>query len=98
MVVDDAIGSFDLLERQRGEIENELGAKLEWEENKVYLPKKDPDTWDKDDWENQHEWLMSKLELFDRVFRPRIQEINNSWQYMEVYSVDSLDIPINSDT
>ena len=98
MVVDDAIGSFDLLERQRGEIENEFGAELEWEENKVYLPKKDTDTWDKDDWENQHEWLMSKLELFDRVFRPRIQKINNSWQYMEAYSVDSLDIPINSDT
>ena len=74
IVRDDAIGNFGLLERQRKAIESDLEATLEWTENRVYLPKKDTDPRDKANWENQHEWFMSKLESFDRVFRPLIRE------------------------
>jgi hypothetical protein len=28
------------------------------------------------DWPAQHEWLAEKLELFDRVFRPRVKQLN----------------------
>ena len=99
MVTEDSIERFDLIERQRREIENELGATLEWEEeNKVYLPKKDTDPRDKADWENQHEWLRSTLESFDRMFRPRIREINNNWKNKEESQTDPIDISTNSDT
>ena len=98
MVTEDSIDRFDLIERQRGKIENELEETLKWTKNRVYLPKKDTDPWNKDDWENQHEWLMSKLESFDRVFRPRIREINNNWKNEEESQTDPLDISTNSDT
>ena len=98
MVTEDSIERFDLIERQREEIENELEETLEWTKNRVYLPKKDTDPRDKADWENQHEWLMSKLELFDKVFRPRIREINNNWKNKEESQTDPIDISTNSDT
>lgn len=81
---------FDLLRKEREEIENEFGGSLEWselperEESQVYLLKNNTDLADETDWPNQHEWLASKLELFNKVFRPRIKTLNaDDWEPLE---------------
>ena len=73
---------FNLLRDQQQEIENEFGESLEWseapevEESQVYLVKENIDPTDETDWNNQHEWLASQLERFDKIFRRRIIELN----------------------
>lgn len=73
---------FHLLKDQQAEIEEEFGEPLEWEElpghksSRISLRKEDTDPEDEVDWPNQHEWLASKLELFDKVFRHRIKALN----------------------
>lgn len=83
----DAKRNFNLLEKQRQEIEKEFGEPLKWEkrpdykESQILLEKKGTDPTDETDWPNQHEWLASKLELFDKVFRPRIKALNaGDWE------------------
>ena len=79
---------FNLLIIDREEIENEIGElredeQLEWKEesNAVVLTRHNIDPTDEADWPNQHAWLAEKLELFDRVFRERIQDLDaDDWQ------------------
>lgn len=79
---------FNLLIVDREEIENEIGElregeQLEWVEasNAVVLTKHNTNPTDKGDWPNQHAWLAEKLKLFDRVFRPRIRDLDaEDWQ------------------
>ena len=78
----DATAHFHLLKEQQAKVEKEFGDPLEWEElpghksSRISLRKEDTDPQDEADWPNQHEWLTSKLELFDKVFRPRIKALN----------------------
>ena len=73
-----ALAHFHLLKEQCKEIENEFGDSLEWQEERhnviLWLDVVNPT--DETDWPNQHEWLASKLELFDKVFRPYINALN----------------------
>lgn len=79
---------FYILEKQRKEIEQEFCESLEWEElpqrreSRISLRKDIIDPTDESDWQNQHEWVISKLEKFHRkfneVFLPRSQELNTS--------------------
>lgn len=74
---------FHLLKEQCKEIENKFGDSLEWQEERhnviLWLDVVNPT--DETDWLNQHEWLASKLELFDKVFRPRIKALNaDDWE------------------
>ena len=69
------------------EIETELEDSLEWAElperksSRISLRKTNTDPGDETDWPNQHEWFASKLELFDKVFRPRIKALNaDDWE------------------
>lgn len=66
---------FRKLQEQQSEIEEEFGDPLEWREreneNLVTL-RKNADPMDDNDWPRQHEWLATKLEKLDEVFRPRI--------------------------
>ena len=78
----DATAHFYLLKEQQEKIEKEFGEPLEWNElpntesSRISLRKEDTDPTDETDWANQHEWMASKLELFDKVFRPRIKALN----------------------
>ena len=83
----DATAHFHLLKAQRDDIENEFGESLEWaelpqyESSRVSLKKGNTDPTNEADWSNQHEWLASKLELFDQVFRPRIKALDaDDWE------------------
>ena len=80
--------NFYTLEKQRKEIEQEFCESIEWEElpqrreNRISLRKDIIDPTDESDWQNQYEWVISKLEKFHKkfneVFLPRIQELNTS--------------------
>ena len=81
---------FDLLKEQRQEIENEFGYQLEWEklpegkQSLISLHKMNTDPRDETNWQNQHEWLASKLELFDKVFRPRVKALDtDDWKPLQ---------------
>ncbi len=73
---------FRLLKEQQEEIEREFAEPIEWDErplqgySQIFLQKTDTDPTDETDWLNQHEWLATKLEKFDAVFRPRIKALN----------------------
>ena len=84
---ENATAHFHLLKEQQAEIEKEFGESLEWaelpdnERSRISLLKEGTDPIDERNWPNQHEWLASKLELFDKVFRPRIKALNASdWE------------------
>lgn len=83
----DAKAHFHLLVRDRAEIERECEEQLEWKElpqherSRISLHKSDTDPTDEEDWPDQHAWLAEKLELFNNVFRQRIQALNaDDWQ------------------
>jgi len=71
---------FEQLESIKEEIEKEIGGQLTW-----YNPhekrmcriniRKSTNLKDKDNWPEQHEWLLSKLELFYRVFAARVKQL-----------------------
>src|SRR5262249_25790801 len=69
---------FRALARDREAIETELGSKLEWRElpdkteSNVVL-RRSADPLDRDHWPEQHAWLRQTLEVFYRVFSPRVQ-------------------------
>ncbi|MDE0481785.1 MAG: DUF4268 domain-containing protein [Candidatus Poribacteria bacterium] len=78
----DAKKQFHSLKTHQTEIEKELGASLKWEELQgkesswIALEKSNTDPTNEADWPNQHKWFASKLELFEKVFRPRIKALN----------------------
>ena len=74
---------FYLLKPDRVEIEEEVGTELEWREN----PEKkqsdinlsyETNLEDYQDWNRQHEWLCEKLEIFHKVFLPRVKVLDAS--------------------
>ena len=73
---------FHLLERDRVDIEEDIGAELEWDEKdrrqqnyiRLFLYETDPE--DRQDWSRQHQWLCEQLEIFHKVFSPRVEELD----------------------
>lgn len=71
------------LEREREDIEKEIGMKLDWEPrpNGVeswVLVRRDADPTDRLDWSAQHYWLGETLEAFHRAFEPRIRRLQSA--------------------
>lgn len=72
---------FHSLKAQQAEIEEEFGEPLQWwflewkQESHISLKKVDMDPKDEQDWSNQHEWIASKLERLNDVFRPHIKRL-----------------------
>ena len=79
----DATAHFRLLERQREEIERELG-ELEWrvlpdrKSSSIRLRWKNVDPMQRANWPSQIEWMVSKLEGFDKTFRPLLKLLDAS--------------------
>jgi len=71
---------FRLLQGHREQIENEIGEELTWRnpEDKrmcrIYV-RKPVDISEREAWPEMQKWLKEKLELFDKVFRPRIKNL-----------------------
>ena len=82
LIGENAEAYFYLLKEDKQNIEAAFGKKLEWEELPqrkfcaVSLHKGKTDPQDEDDWQNQHEWMASKLTKFDKVFRELLRELD----------------------
>ena len=80
---DNAKAHFRLLEEQQEEIHNAFGQTLEYNElpeserSRICLNKVGTDPLDENDWRSQYEWFTTRLERFDKVFRPRITALNS---------------------
>ena len=72
---------YKQLEQKRDRIESELGTALVWappgnrRTGRMYFSK-DADVTNRDDWPNQHRWLLEWLQKFDDVFRPLVQNLD----------------------
>jgi len=74
---------FFLLHNQRDEIEEELGYPLEWKEypdtiGSSIIYRRDGDFSDRSSWTEFADWLIEQMEAFQRVFRPRIKQLDAS--------------------
>ncbi len=90
----DAKPHFHLLEGDRADIEEEIGAELDWEEteereqNYIELSMYDTDLEDRQDWNRQHQWLCDNLEAFHKVFSPRVKVLDASDYVPEEDGID----------
>ena len=75
---------FDLLHKDKEEIEQELGFALDWHrlDNKkasAIWYSKDGDIWRTKQWEEEfHKWMIAHLEALDKVLRPRVKSLDLS--------------------
>lgn len=72
---------YYLLERNKEQIEQELSFQPEWRElpeNKEshVTIRNQLDPADRSGWEEQHKWMLDKLEVFHKVLGPRIKRLN----------------------
>ncbi len=78
---ENAKGYFHALRAEKAEIEQGLGVSLEWMElperkaSRIVLYRQDVDPLDASRREDYMNWMQEKLELFSRVFRPRIRDL-----------------------
>lgn len=87
----DAKPYFHLLRDQKNEIEQKFGETLTWSERPdsgesfILLTKENTDPTNETNWNNQHDWIISKLVLFNEVFRKRIKVLNvDDWQLEDI--------------
>ena len=86
---------FNLLVKDKVAIEQEVGAELEWKElaektSSKIIQFKDKDPTDKNDWGSQHAWFKERIEIFDKVFRKRVQNLNPEDWFNELVSYSEL--------
>jgi hypothetical protein len=78
---DDIKELFDLIARDRAEIEEEIGFSLIWdrdrgrEECHIAIERDDMDPRDVAGWNLQHTWLSEIVSGFEKVIRPRIAKL-----------------------
>ena len=80
----DAKAHYSLLHQQKEIVEREVGEQLDWrllpenKESQVNLYRYNIDPSDRSSWEEQHQWLLDKLELFHRTFAGRVKSLDAS--------------------
>ena len=73
--------AFNLLQEDKSAIQGEAGVEWEWKPQegrngpRIRLVKQDYDSTNRDQWPEQHRWMKEHLELLDRAFRNRIQNL-----------------------
>lgn len=71
------ISSF--LKTHKEEVERQIGAQLEWPEDKNYaFLSHDADLFNREDWTLQHKWLCESLEKLHQVFSPRLKALKRT--------------------
>jgi hypothetical protein len=78
-----AMAHFYLLKEQQEEIEQAMGYELEWDEREGKKScsieiKNHTDLEDRDQWPSHADWLIKHLADFQRVFRPRVKQLDAS--------------------
>ena len=90
----DTVAYFNLLHREKSQIEQELGYPLVWDlkfnrQRQRIAIYDNADTSDKADWPRQHEWLAMRLNELHRVFSNRVRALDaDDWR-----PVDNADEP-----
>jgi hypothetical protein len=77
---DNAKDFFAQFESVKADIETELGYELQWHNDPDVkgcriMAREAADPTNEVDWARQHEWLLTTLQDFARVFRPRVQTL-----------------------
>ena len=79
---EDARQYHDLLEKEKDEIEQELGYGLEWGDQlptsrdcRISYYLNDTDSRNKSDWPRQHEWLVNHLNKMHQAFAQRVRDL-----------------------
>ncbi len=73
---------FQLLLKDRADIERECGFTLDWRElphrieSWITLENQAEDPSNRSAWPRQHAWILEKLERLDRVFRERVRRLD----------------------
>lgn len=73
---------FDLLYREKEDIEAEIGQTLDWQElpgrkgSRIVIYRENCHLKDEDSWDRFLAWMIQNLDLFDHVFRLRIKGLN----------------------
>jgi hypothetical protein len=75
---------FEQLQRETNDIENIIGAKLEWndsrtKERSIDLFKNSNDVRNRENWPEQHQWLYEKLEVFYKAFADRVKNLSSDY-------------------
>ena len=90
---EDRLAIFNLLEKDKEAIEQELGSSLLWEEkpekksSHIIVRNTQMDPSHKNTWNQQQEWMLQQLEKFRQVFGARIRKIDiGDWQPEEIDS------------
>lgn len=72
---------FAALEKSKNEVEKAIGEQLKWYEGKSkcrICARINANFLDSNLWSQQYEWLRSKLEVFNKVFTPLLEEVGES--------------------
>ncbi|NTE33439.1 DUF4268 domain-containing protein [Agrobacterium tumefaciens] len=70
------------LERDRADIEHEIGASLEWQElpgkkaSRIVLYRYDVDVSDKNTYADIHSWMLDKMQRFRKAFAHRVKQLD----------------------
>jgi hypothetical protein len=89
---------FDELFAKKDLIEAQFGEPLDWQrmdarkQSRVALHRANSDFDDENDWPNQYDWLIAKLELFHRVFQPVALSLSGAVDNGNASSADSPEI------
>jgi hypothetical protein len=63
--------------QEKEEIEKEMGYKLEWNQGDIFAADDGSTTFDREDWPVQHDWIGDHLEDYLRVFKPRVEKLED---------------------
>ena len=81
---DNAGNYYQLMEAQREEIDSEAEFELNWEElpnrkmARISVKKTGADPTDKGEWNEQHKWLVNRLNHMYELFHHRVKELDLS--------------------
>ncbi|WP_245560896.1 DUF4268 domain-containing protein [Desulfovibrio aminophilus] len=85
-----ALPFFNLLHEQKEEIEREIGERLEWQDLpgkkacRIVIFKQGCDPFLAENWPQLMSWMKKYLEIFTKVFGPRIKKLNpDDWAFDE---------------
>ncbi|MCJ7445998.1 MAG: DUF4268 domain-containing protein [Methanotrichaceae archaeon] len=79
-----ALSYFEQIQGEKAAIENEIGAKLVWDDTRpttrvIFLFKDNIDIKNTEDWPEQHKWLYEKLEAFHKAFAERVKNLSRDY-------------------
>ncbi len=83
LIDDNAKSYFHLLTEEKEAIEKELGFKLDWEEmpnkkmSRLRVVKTECNLMNRDNWQEHFAWFKDKLEIFNKVFRQRVGNLDS---------------------